>query len=125
MPKTTYRFFVNNKRVATAVSWQPSHGEPCILEVCAPPIKNLHLRTFDTEAEWREHCERYYVQKQITRVEVTTPDKKPKKEAYPAPKQTWTCPACGLGPGNDHRMCICRAFNYSVYEWERACGIRH
>jgi hypothetical protein len=40
------------------------------------------------------------------------------------PKRTWTCPACGKGAGNDHRMCICYAFNYSVEEWERACGIR-
>lgn len=39
-------------------------------------------------------------------------------------KVQWICPYCGLGPGNDHRMCICRGFNYSVAAWEEACGIR-
>jgi hypothetical protein len=37
----------------------------------------------------------------------------------------WTCPACGKGPGNDHRMCICRSYNFSVTLWEEACGIRN
>lgn len=47
------------------------------------------------------------------------------KAAEPRPKaRTWICPACNLGPGNDHRMCICQFFNYSVTAWEEACGIR-
>lgn len=40
-------------------------------------------------------------------------------------KTYWICPACGLGPGNDHRMCICRAFNFSIADWEKACGIKN
>lgn len=36
---------------------------------------------------------------------------------------TWICAYCHLGPGNDHRMCICRGFNYSVTAWEEAAGI--
>lgn len=32
------------------------------------------------------------------------------------------CPACGHGSGADHRMCICRAYNYSVKAWENACA---
>ena len=178
--KNTYRFFVDNKRVATAVSWQPNSGESCILEVCSPPIKNLQLKTFDTVEEWQDHCERYYVPKPSTRVEITQSTRKsttqstralntvvvPNQEspslivcrscsgnhwtlscpiyshgpeAYHerqkkiqlateknkvAKKDEWICPPCGLGPGNDHRMCICRAFNFSVAAWEEACGIR-
>lgn len=45
--------------------------------------------------------------------------------ALPAKKKTWSCPICMKGPGNDHRMCICIGFNYSVDRWEQACGIRN
>jgi hypothetical protein len=117
-PKTTYRFFVNNKRVATAVTWERVPGQPCILEVSAPPLPNLSLQVFHTVDQWKEHCERYYVPKTSTRFETSS-----KKTKMPA-KKTWICPACNKGPGNDHRMCICTAYNYSVAAWEEACGIR-
>ena len=32
----------------------------------------------------------------------------------------WLCGACTLPAGNDHRPCICTAFNYSVQAWEDA-----
>lgn len=36
----------------------------------------------------------------------------------------FTCPACNLGAGADHRMCIVNKYNYSVKAWETACGLR-
>lgn len=30
----------------------------------------------------------------------------------------WVCGYCSLPPGNDHRMCICRGYNFSVAAWE-------
>ncbi len=47
----------------------------------------------------------------------------PRTEATPGPlpENLWVCPACDLPLGNDHRMCICRAFNYSVDAWEKGC----
>ncbi len=30
----------------------------------------------------------------------------------------WTCGYCRLPAGNDHRMCICKGYNYSVAAWE-------
>ncbi len=138
LTKTTYRFFVNNKRVATAVTWNYSENICKILEVFPKP-KEFGL-CYNTEAEWRAHCERDYVPKYTTRVEVTEPisvvanplvtpapnsESNPVATPEPTPKKKpWICPACFKGPGNDHRMCICRAFNYSVDAWEKACGIR-
>jgi hypothetical protein len=119
--KTTYRFFVNNKRLATAVVWNYSESIQKILEVFPKP-KEFGL-CYNTEAEWRAHCERDYVPKYITRVEVSAPT--PVANPEPTPKKKpWICPVCFKGPGNDHRMCICIGFNYSVARWEEACGIR-
>jgi hypothetical protein len=117
-PKTTYRFFVNNKRVATAVTWERVPGQPCILEVSAPSIPNLSLQIFDSINQWKEHCERYYVPKTSIRIETSS------NTTEFIPRKQWICPACKKGPGNDHRMCICTAYNYSVAAWEEACGIR-
>ena len=36
-------------------------------------------------------------------------------------KQHWICPYCDLPLGNDHRLCICHGFNYSIKAWEQAC----
>lgn len=144
MPKTTHRFFVNGKRVATAVDWTNKEGRTCVLEVCSPPVKGLELTTFDSVLEWQKHCERNYMPKVDYNFETvwtfakgkpaTAPKPKRKAAEAPAPapaaesevapkKKTWTCPVCFKGPGNDHRLCICRGFNYSVARWEEACGI--
>ena len=56
--------------------------------------------------------------------EICQPDNNPSdSKAAPRPldKKFWVCSACDLPLGNDHRMCICRAFNYSVEAWEKAC----
>jgi hypothetical protein len=50
----------------------------------------------------------------------------PQPEPQPQPnekldKKYWVCPACNLPLGNDHRPCICHAFNYSVALWEEEC----
>ena len=54
-------------------------------------------------------------------------EKKSQSSSTPAfkPNKYWICPACNLGPGNDHRMCICRAYNFSVEKWEIAVGLHN
>lgn len=45
----------------------------------------------------------------------------------PAPLATvdnFTCPACRLQSGADHRMCIVNHYNCSVKDWEIACRLR-
>lgn len=140
--KTTHRFFVNGKRVATAVDWTTKDGHKYILEVCSPPVKGLELTKFNSVLEWQKHCERYYMPKPILKYETVStgtiqnttpapvpapipaqaPAPTPKSEVAPK-KKTWICPACHKGPGNDHRLCICNYYNYSVARWEEACGI--
>ena len=55
----------------------------------------------------------------------------PKPETKPGPQlvltqkppltqKWWVCAYCHLPIGNDHRMCICQAFNYSVDAWKAA-----
>jgi len=119
--KTTYRFYVNNKRVATAVLWKPTSDRQCILEVFKPAIDKRPLQEFNTVEEWKEYCQRYYVPKQTTHVEITG------EESVPARRETWTCCICNLPPGNDHRMCIAQGFRWSqtpIRDWEEASGIR-
>lgn len=52
------------------------------------------------------------------------PAAEPVAEEPLATVESFTCPACGLGSGADHRMCICRSYNYSPTEWEIACRLR-
>lgn len=165
----TLRFYVNNKRISTAVRVKQGY----ILQVYP-----MHQR-FANEDDWRSFWEMHSICKPVVRVEgemslqstqtQATKDKdfrcaecllngtfdhrncivlkykgsitdwevasvEQRKElradiaakaAEPKPKSnTWICPACQKGPGNDHRMCICQYFNYSVQAWEEACGIR-
>lgn len=165
----TLRFYVNNKRISTAVRVKDCY----ILQVYP-----RHQR-FANEEDWRSYWEMHQMCKPVIRVEggmslVSTQTQATKqkgfrcvvclldgtfdhrncivlkykgnvtdweaasvehrkelqadvaaKAAEPKPKSnTWICPACNKGPGNDHRMCICRYFNYSVQAWEEACGIR-
>ncbi len=109
---STVRFFVNDKRVSTAV--QLTDGT--LLQVYPKH------QQFENQKEWEEYWNDSTLVKPVTQVEVTPP----KAPVKPRAKRlvNWICPACGRGPGNDHRMCICRAFGYSVAAWEKACGIR-
>lgn len=101
------RFFVNDKRVSTAVPL----NDGTILQVY--PSK----KKFVNENAWRLSWESSSAAKPSIRVEQ-------EEDTVRNVKRDWICPACGLGPGNDHRMCICTAYNYSVERWEIACGIR-
>lgn len=101
------RFFVNNKRVSTAVPL----NDGTILQVY--PEKKKYLN----ETAWRASWENSSLSKPSIRVEQ-------EDASVRNVKKNWICPACSKGPGNDHRMCICTAFNYSVINWEIACGIR-
>jgi hypothetical protein len=108
---TTSRFFVNNKRISTAVHL----NDGTILQVF--PSRQIFENLQEWEDYWRGS--RFV----SPRVKIETSERKASGEIETT-RKSWTCPACGLGPGNDHRMCICRAFNYSVQAWEKACGIR-
>jgi hypothetical protein len=104
--------------------------------------------TLNSEAEWR-HLWKFRVKRVKFTVDTPTPAPVPAPVPAPAPapmttrssaavtvatpvpaparsstQERWTCPYCRRGPGNDHRMCICRGYNYSVEAWEIACGIR-
>ncbi len=129
---STVRFFVNNKRVSTAVHLE--NGK--LLQVYP------EHREYADQTTWESHWNATILAKPTIQVQVTPAKPKSDKPRKPREKplavssdyedlydpvhnaSTWICPACGRGPGNDHRMCICRAFNYSVEKWERACGIR-
>ena len=164
----TLRFYVNNKRVSTAVRVADGY----ILQVY--PMR----QRFADEGDWLSFWENHSVAKPKCRVEglvsnelanaakdldpsfrcsqcLLGPDidhrncivlkfkgdleawksagLQQKNPTPPAPSpalpnkktKSWICPACGLGPGNDHRMCICQAFHYSIDAWEKACGIRN
>ena len=119
----TYRFFVNDKRVSTAVQWKSKTNKDYILQVF--PNRNI----FESETSWRSHWEKKVRPSIRVETSFSTNPEPERAERPPTPPSSadesrWTCPACGKGPGNDHRMCICRAFNYSVDAWEKACGIR-
>lgn len=101
------RFLINDKRVSTAVPL----NDGTILQVY--PIKKKFLN----ENAWRVSWESSSAAKPSIRVEQ-------EEDSVRHVKKDWICPACGKGPGNDHRMCICFAFDYSVERWEIACGIR-
>lgn len=130
---STVRFFINNKRVSTAV-----HLENGTLLQVYP-----EHTIYENQTVWETHWNNTLLAKPILEVQTTPAQPKSDKPRKPRenplsvssdyedlydPVHTtsnWICPACGQGPGNDHRMCICRAFNFSVEAWERACGIRH
>lgn len=42
----------------------------------------------------------------------------------PAAQESWVCPPCGKGPGNDHRPCVFNTFGCDVEAWETAIGLR-
>lgn len=118
----THRFFVGDKHMATAVVYGSR-----ILQVY-PRLSGS--RMFNNLETWTNHCEEKYNPQPVTRFEVT---KKDVKETTPTtseptpvfvPKKNWICPPCGKGPGNDHRMCICRYYNFNVQAWEMVVGLR-
>lgn len=73
-------------------------------------------KVFASETEWRAsiqesnqpvfQCERSKVDVNET---VATTD-----------SNSWTCGYCSLPPGNDHRNCISRGYDYSLKAWEEA-----
>jgi hypothetical protein len=103
----TLRFFVNDKRISTAVTL----NDGTCLQVY--PDKKKYIN----ENAWRVSWESSSAAKPSIRVEE-------EDDNVRNLKKDWICPACGKGPGNDHRMCICLAFDYNVQNWEIACGIR-
>jgi hypothetical protein len=127
---STVRVYVNNKRIATGKPWKGK-----FLQVYP------EQKTYASEAEWRSAVYQSVVAS--IRFEVKTVEKKVEAKANPivVPKvpvkpilnpedeeeeekkpvdQNWICGYCRLPPGNDHRMCICRGYNYSVIDWEKA-----
>ena len=109
---STSRFFVNYKRISTAVNLNDGSA----LQVY--PIRKRFETLHAWETYWRNSS---YASPEV-RIHTTIPATKTSKKDE-VKSEAWICPACGLGAGNDHRMCICRAFNFSVQAWEEACGI--
>lgn len=124
---SSVRVYINNKRVATGKPWQDK-----FLQVYP------EQKTYTSEAEWRSAV--YQSVLTSIRFEVKTVEKKETPVANPVvvPKAPvkkpilnpedeeteakvdikWICGYCRLPPGNDHRMCICRGYNFSVVAWE-------
>jgi hypothetical protein len=128
---STVRFFLNNKRVSTAV-----HLENGTLLQVYP-----EHRRYENQAAWEQEWNESSIAKPKLHVQTTPAKPKSDKPRKPRekplclstdyevleemiPKRSWTCPACRKGQGNDHRMCISTHYNYSVIAWEHACGIR-
>ena len=101
------RFFVNDMRISTAVPL----NDGTVLQVF--PIK----KKFVNQSAWEKYWDNSSFAKPKIRVEQ-------EDNSIRNVKKDWICPSCNKGPGNDHRMCICNDFNYSVERWEIACGIR-
>lgn len=122
---STIRAIVNNKRVATGKPWKNQ-----FLQVYP------ELKTFASEAEWRSQVyqsilssikfEPEVVEEKKMAVKKEEAKKPPVPVVPPVapaqPKQEsddWICGYCSKGPGNDHRMCICKGYYYSVQAWEK------
>lgn len=119
---STVRVYVNDKRIATGKPWKNE-----FLQVY--PEK----KTFASEAEWRTSIYqslvptiRFVTTEAPVKVKpVVKPEVKAKEKPAPNPKEedkpvdrNWICGYCRLPQGNDHRMCICHGYNYSVKAWE-------
>lgn len=111
---STVRVYFENKRIATGKTWKDK-----FLQVY--PEK----KTFESEAVWRSHW--YQSILSGIRFDVKIKVKSaPAAPAAPPPSpetvqpENWICGYCRLPAGNDHRMCICRGYRYSVEAWEKA-----
>lgn len=109
------RVFVNNKRLSTGRTMK----DTTFLQVYP------ELKSYPSEAFWRSAWTDKIRESITFKVEEVPPPKKsraPKQTSEPKPveqnKHNWICSYCNKGPGNDHRMCICHGFNYSVQAWE-------
>lgn len=130
---STVRVYINDKRIATGKPWKNQ-----FLQVF--PEK----KTFASEAEWRTSI--YESLHPTIKFVVEEPKKKKVKEVAPPVKveltpvpppvpnpaktvinpedeeevvdDNWICGYCRLPRGNDHRMCICRGYNFSIAAWE-------
>ncbi len=131
---STVRVFIEKKRIATGKPWKNQ-----FLQVY--PTKAV----FPSEAEWRSAV--YQSVLSSLRFEVKKIEKKasqPKPQPLPQPQpqassapakqaaaipppspktndveqMDWVCGWCNKPAGNDHRMCICRGYQYSVEAWE-------
>ena len=129
---STVRVFVNDKRMATGKPWKTS-----FLQVY--PTKKI----FTNEWEWRTSVYesilsgiRFEVKSNPVKMKAVSPPKVMNEIVRPVAKKAvlnpedseeeaetldrdWICGYCRLPPGNDHRMCICRGYNYSVGAWEK------
>jgi hypothetical protein len=100
---STVRAIVNKKRVATAKPWGTK-----FLQVYP------EQKTFPSEGEWKKHV----VSTLLDSVEFEKEEEKQEKEEQSKEDQNWICNYCDLGPGNDHRLCICDGYKYNVKDWE-------
>ncbi len=141
---STVRVFVNDKRIATGKVWKGqflqvypekktfnSEGEwrTAIYESLIPTIK--FITTEEKKVLPKKRNEVIVPKSHPVPVKpepapvaevsnptskaVLNPESEDEKEVE---DQNWFCGYCRLPPGNDHRMCICKGYNYSVKAWE-------
>lgn len=101
---TISRVYLNNKRISTG-RWLKDNK---FLQVYP------ELKYFSSEVEWRTEWTKKINDGISFRIELDTPPLQCREGT------NWICSYCKKGPGNDHRMCICRAFNYNAQAWEAA-----
>ena len=99
---TTSRVYLNNKRISTG-RWLKDNK---FLQVY-PELKH-----FSSEVEWRTEWTKKINDGISFRIELDTPPLQRREGT------NWICSYCKRGPGNDHRMCICRGFHYDMQAWE-------
>ncbi len=128
----TFRAYFNNERVSTAANVDSVFTQFYPRKVVYPSREEweaLVKQVYGCEVTFQvtTHKERAPKKESTTGTLVRkakSTEELQRKKLASYKKPLFTCPACGLGPGFDHRMCICRFYNYSVEAWERACGLR-
>lgn len=118
---STVRVYLEKKRIATGKPWKGK-----FLQVYP------EMKTFESEAQWRSHMYqsilsgiRFEVkekekEKENRKTEPVAAPVAPPPSPEPAESENWICGYCRLPAGNDHRLCICNGYRYSVAAWEKA-----
>jgi hypothetical protein len=140
---STVRVYVNEKRIATGKVWKgqflqvfpekktfasEAEWRTAIYESLIPTIKFV-----TTEAKVKKVVPKNSVNEIVRPIPIRPVDIKPAPPVVkPAVKPVlnpesdeedddtgnWKCGYCRLPAGNDHRMCICQGYNFSVRAWE-------
>ncbi len=108
MASKTLRFYVNEKRVSTAVRTYDGY----ILQVY--PMR----QRFAEEEDWKTFWENHSVSKPRTHIDGLMEKEKAMTEK--SKDNRFRCAVCLLGNDTDHRNCIVLKFKGNVQDWEDA-----